>query len=406
MKKINTRIPLYLIALSLVFPLAACGGEAAETEGDLQIVTQAPLVTTPGAAMEGYDIDLFSSNPSDDSVVTAETEADPEKPAAAEGYKNPKANFDEPADLSGGRFIPVGDSGILYAELPEPPETTAAETEKEKSDKDKSGKKADTAAETAAEPAEPDITGLPVYAVIKKGETFDRYRCSTLEFDAFKVEKGNRQYSARAGALYDYSGETLIMFPRNSIADVFEIPAFTLTIDESAFEGARLIEIYPDAELKYVSNRAFAGCTALSKITLGDSVEFIGDEAFSGCTALKSLVVGASCRVIGAGAADGCTALAEVRVNSDMFTVKTDDGKIPFSDTPWYNETDREFLTLGALLIKYTGKGGEVIIDFSVKYIPEYVFSSDKVKRLEMGRNVALLNYPLWDKNIVIKYYT
>ena len=242
--------------------------------------------------------------------------------------------------------------------------------------------------------------------MIKKGETFDRYRCSTLEFDAFKVEKGNRQYSARAGALYDYSGETLIMFPRNSIADVFEIPAFTLTIDESAFEGARLIEIYPDAELKYVSNRAFAGCTALSKITLGDSVEFIGDEAFYGCTALTSLVVGASCRVIGAGAADGCTALAEVRVNSDMFTVKTDDGKIPFSDTPWYNETDREFLTLGALLIKYTGKGGEVIIDFSVKYIPEYVFSSDKVKRLEMGRNVALLNYPLWDKNIAIKYYT
>ena len=89
-----------------------------------------------------------------------------------------------------------------------------------------------------------------------------------------------------------------------------------------------------------------------------------------------------------------------------MFTVKTDDGKIPFSDTPWYNETDREFLTLGALLIKYTGKGGEVIIDFSVKYIPEYVFSSDKVKRLEIGRNESLLNYLLWDKNIVIKYYT
>ena len=59
-----------------------------------------------------------------------------------------------------------------------------------------------------------------------------------------------------------------------------------------------------------------------------------------------------------------------------------------------------------ALLIKYTGKGGEVIIDFSVKYIPEYVFSSDKVKRLEIGRNESLLNYLLWDKNIVIKYYT
>ena len=40
------RIPLYLAALSLVFPLAACGGDAAVTEGELQIVTQAPLVTT------------------------------------------------------------------------------------------------------------------------------------------------------------------------------------------------------------------------------------------------------------------------------------------------------------------------------------------------------------------------
>ncbi|HHX53390.1 MAG TPA: leucine-rich repeat domain-containing protein [Clostridiales bacterium] len=404
MKKINARIPLYLAALSLVFPLAACGGDAAETEGELQIVTQAPLVTTPGAAMEGYDLDLFSEHKTDDAIVTAETEADPEKPTANEGYKNPKADFDDPVDLSGGRFIPVGDSGILYVELPEPPETAAEETEKEKSGKDKSGKKAETTAETTAEPAEPDITGLPVYAVIKKGETFDRYRCSTLEFDAFRVEKGHRQYSARAGALYDYSGETLIMFPRSSIADVFEIPAFTLAIDESAFEGARLVEIYPDAELKYVSNRAFAGCAALTKITLGDSVEFVGDEAFSGCTALTSLVIGASCRVIGAGVADGCASLAYVRVNADIFTIKTREGEIPFSDTPWYTETDREFLTLGALLIKYTGRGGEVIIDFSVKYIPEYVFSSDKVTKLVMSRDVALLNYHLWDENITIQY--
>ncbi len=398
------RIPLYLIALSLIFPLAAgCGGEAAETEGEPQIVTQAPLVTTPGAAMEGYDLDLFSEHKINDAVVTAETEADPEKPTAKEGYKNPKADFDTPVDLSGGRFIPVGDSGILYVELPEPPETTAAETEKAKSGKDKSEKKKET--ETTAEPAEPDITGLPVYAVIKKGETFDRYRCSTLEFDAFRVEKGNRQYSARAGALYDYSGETLIMYPRQSIADVFEIPAFTITIDESAFEGAaRLIEIYPDAELRYVSNRAFAGCAALTGIILGDSVEFIGDEAFSGCVSLTSLVVGASCRVIGAGVADGCASLAYVRVNADIFTIKTREGEIPFAETPWYNETDREFLTIGALLLRYSGAGGEVIIDFSVKYIPEYVFSSENVTKLVMSRDVSLLNYHLWDENIAIQY--
>ena len=66
--------------------------------------------------MEGYDLDLFSEHKTDDAIVTAETEADPEKPTANEGYKNPKADFDDPVDLSGGRFIPVGDSGILYAE--------------------------------------------------------------------------------------------------------------------------------------------------------------------------------------------------------------------------------------------------------------------------------------------------
>ena len=161
------------------------------------------------------------------------------------------------------------------------------------------------------------------------------------------------------------------MFPRSSIADVFEIP-FTLAMDEAPLKAPGLSRYTPTPSLNTFRTAPLPAAPP-SEITLGDSVEFVGDRSLLRLHgAYKShhrrLLPGHRSR------RRGRLRLSRMSGQRRHITIKTREGEIPRIRHPWYTETDREFLTLGALLIKYTGRGGEVIIDFSVKYIPSMFF--------------------------------
>ena len=60
-----------------------------------------------------------------------------------------------------------------------------------------------------------------------------------------------------------------------------------------------------------VAPRAFLGQRRLRSVTLPDTVAVIGEEAFAGCTALERISFGAGLTLLEAGVLRGCTALRE-----------------------------------------------------------------------------------------------
>ncbi len=64
-------------------------------------------------------------------------------------------------------------------------------------------------------------------------------------------------------------------------------------------------------------DRAFAGCTNLTGVTIPDSVTYIGSYAFSDCTNLASVTVGNSVTNL-AGAFSGCTSLASITIPNSV----------------------------------------------------------------------------------------
>ena len=406
------------LILSLILPIllsscGAAGSEETSSVSEYAEVTMPPLVTTPGASLEGSDIDMFGDYTAD--VVT---DVCPEDPRPLTLTKSTASDTDGFIDLAD--YVQIGDSGLLYVKRPPEPETEPPETEVPETDEngeiipspeDETADGEETAAETTTEPetTEPDYSGLPVFCVIKKDvKTLDRALYASLEFDAFAVEAGSGSFCARWGSLFDPSGETLLLYPVNSPAASYEMPPHTRNIGESALEGAaNLTEIYPAAELEYVSKRAFAGCLSLKKITLGDSTVYVGEEAFDGCAALERLVVGKSLVSMGSHVCRGCVSLAEIDIhNADFHTLRRSDGEIPFSDTPWYNDFTDEFLLIGGLLVKYTPQedGGETYIDYTVRWIPAWAVSGSGPRTLYMTRDVSVLDYDAWDADVRIEY--
>ena len=63
-----------------------------------------------------------------------------------------------------------------------------------------------------------------------------------------------------------------------------------------------------------IGNHAFSKCSALSYITIPDSVTYIGDGAFKGCTGLKSITFPNKLVSIGFNAFERCTGLKSISI--------------------------------------------------------------------------------------------
>ena len=79
-----------------------------------------------------------------------------------------------------------------------------------------------------------------------------------------------------------------------------------------------------------VNDKAFKGCTKLSKVTVGKNVTSIGKNAFNGCKKLKTIIVKSSkIKKVGANAFKGIHKSAKIKVPSKKLTAykKTFKGK-------------------------------------------------------------------------------
>ena len=70
-----------------------------------------------------------------------------------------------------------------------------------------------------------------------------------------------------------------------------------------------------------ILSNAFADCTSIVSIAIGDSVTSIGNSAFSGCSSLTSVTIGDSVTSIGGSAFSGCSSLTSVTIPDSVTSI-------------------------------------------------------------------------------------
>lgn len=131
------------------------------------------------------------------------------------------------------------------------------------------------------------------------------------------------------------------------------------TNENSAYLGNSATPVIPAVIDGYtivrISSMAFYGNTAISEVTIPDTVESIGYAAFYGCTSLESVVVPDSVQMLEGEVFYGCTSLESVTLPDNGLLFDADS----FSETAAFADTDN-----------WTG-GGFYIGDYLICISPE-----------------------------------
>ena len=132
---------------------------------------------------------------------------------------------------------------------------------------------------------------------------------------AINVATENQNYASVNGVLYNKDRTTIIYYPAGKTDKNYKILDGVTSVYDRAFYGCTDLTrvIIPDSVTE-IGNYAFIGCTSLTSITIPDSVTKIDYSAFSGCTSLTSITIPDSVTEIGNMAFGGCTSLTVINV--------------------------------------------------------------------------------------------
>ena len=202
---------------------------------------------------------------------------------------------------------------------------------------------------------------------------------TTIEDNAFMgltgiskvvVAEGSQNFKFENGMLTDVGGATLYLYVGTS--SEVEVPDTVRYIVGGAFAGNTAVQrvtFGAQSELLEIGDMAFFGAKYLTEVALPASLRTIGKDAFKGAVAMRSLTVAENSALtnVAVGAFDDCLSA----LNADA------DG----------------FITLGNVLIKYTGSDTEVVLTDSIAAIAGGAFDSQngaEVVKLTADSNSSL----------------
>ena len=131
---------------------------------------------------------------------------------------------------------------------------------------------------------------------------------------AITVAEGNTAYCSDGGILFSKDKTTLVQYPAGKPETSYTIPAGVTAVQGGAFSGTALTSVTIPESVTVIGRNAFFGCTALTAATVPDGVTSIENGTFSYCSALTKVTLGNGVTNIGTRAFSGCTALAEMTV--------------------------------------------------------------------------------------------
>lgn len=111
------------------------------------------------------------------------------------------------------------------------------------------------------------------------------------------------------------------VFPNSAVTSV-TIPDSITSIPDAAFVNcSQLTNISIPNSVTYIGFSAFSSCTSLKSITLPSSLSTIGNSAFAGCSKLSSISIPDSISSIPAMAFHSCTDLATVSIPNSVTSI-------------------------------------------------------------------------------------
>ncbi len=136
------------------------------------------------------------------------------------------------------------------------------------------------------------MTALNIDATLTKlgNDSFDEvfYGCTALK--KINVDAGNTQYASDDNGILYNKAKTKILYCPQAIDGECDIPATVTSVDDRTFAGRinlSVIRFAQDGVTASIGERAFANCTALEEVKLGEAVTVVGSGAFSGCSDLQ-----------------------------------------------------------------------------------------------------------------------
>jgi len=141
-------------------------------------------------------------------------------------------------------------------------------------------------------------------------------------------------------------------------------------IGDYAFYGDNFIEkLYLPSNLKTIGERAFAYMEKLSEVTFNNIITEIGDYAF-----------------------ENSSLLTRVFSSAEMASVKSF-GKGVFKGTPFLENSSDEFITVGTVLVKFTGFSADVVLPDFIKYVAADSFvGHGEITSITLGENVNIID--------------
>mgnify|MGYP004622616827 CR=1 FL=1 len=124
------------------------------------------------------------------------------------------------------------------------------------------------------------------------------------------VAAGNTAYCSQNDALYSKNKDTLLYAA--GATGAFNIPNTVVTIEESAFFDSAISSVTIPNSVETIGSWAFSGCGNLRTVTLPASVTEIGEGVFGSCTNLTSVRIPASVKTIQKWTFEECEALTDV----------------------------------------------------------------------------------------------
>ena len=124
------------------------------------------------------------------------------------------------------------------------------------------------------------------------------------------VAAGNTAYCSQNDALYSKNKDTLLYAA--GATGAFNIPNTVVTIEENAFFDSAISSVTIPNSVETIGSWAFSGCGNLRTVTLPASVTEIGEGVFGSCTNLTSVRIPASVKTIQKWTFEECEALTNV----------------------------------------------------------------------------------------------
>ncbi len=122
-----------------------------------------------------------------------------------------------------------------------------------------------------------------------------------------------------------------------SVPEAVEFDGFTFevpSIGYAAFRGCRTLTSVDMPGVESVCSKAFANCTRLSSVTMGDGLRTVGAYAFYRCLSLESFDAPGSLEIVGSYAFYRCSSLEEIELGESLTRI----GAYSFASCPAVSE--------------------------------------------------------------------